>query len=427
GPIPMAIPLPQPRIGPCDLTIRYRVPWEKIPPRQSQIRSVPLAFPAEGQWMGWQVGISPAEGLQIKLVGGENWKKLENGPEPAGRENRLLIGARELASEIRLGVYRDGAESGRPFLISRAFVQTWWTHSVREDRAVYRVRGEKKEFVVQLPEGASAEEAAVWVNGQPATVRAASEGRIAVALPGEKAEAVVEIRYHFAQPRPARGLLEADFPRPEPAVWIDRFYWLCHFPRDEHLLMNPSGLAPEYQWKWNGWSWGRTPRWSQADLETWVGAAPSPMTPEGVNSYLFSGLGRIEPVSLYTAGRSVLVLTASLAALGIGLLVVYAPAFRHPAWIIAVGVGLGALVLVYPEQTVLGLQGALFGVLLAILAGLLQWMVLGRHVGAARVPGVGLDQESTQHQYLFPAPGSTSSTQVVPTLGNSSLSPDVGP
>jgi len=425
GPVQMAAPLPQPRIGMCDLTIRYRIAAEKILPLQTQLRTIPLVLPAEGKWMGWRLGITSAEGLQIK-VRGENWKPLENLPESVGKENRLVIGCSEPASEVLLGVYRQQGQIGRPIGVSRAFVQTWWTRSVREDRAVYRLSGGKKELTVLLPEGANTGEVEILVNGQPTTVQAASDGRMVIPLPGEKAgPVVVEIRYHFDPPRPPRGYLPVAFPRLEPDVWIDQFYWLCHLPRDEHLLTNPPGFCPEYQWRWNGWSWGRVPRWSQADLETWSGAVSWPMPPEGVNSYLFSSLGRIEMAYVYTAGRSVIVLTASLATLGIGLLVIYVPMFVHPAWLIFVGIGLGALIHLYPEQTVLVGQASLLGVVLAGVAGVLQRMIVGRRLETVRTPGLGLEHESTQRQYPPPPPGSTASTQAMPSPGPATISPEI--
>lgn len=426
GPVEMAIALSQPRIGACDLVIRYRLPSEKILANQSQLRTVPLVLPAEGQWTGWRMGVTGAEGLQIKIRSG-NWKPLEGAAEPTGKGSRIAVGCGETASEITLAVYRELIRSGRPAIVSRAFVQTWFTRSLRQDRAVYRLTSGRQEFSVRLPEGAALGEVEVWVNGQPAAIEIEPDGRVSIPLPLEKAEeGVVEIRYHFTDPRPPRGPLSIAFPRPEPDVWIDRLYWLCYLPRDEHLLSNPAGFAPEYHWQWNGWSWGRTPSWTQADLETWAGVPPWPMSPEGVNSYLFSTVGRFELASVYTANRSVMVLTASLVALGLGLLVVYVPLFRHPAWAVVVAVGLGALALVYPEQTVLGVQAALLGVILAVLAGLLQRTIAAREGRPiTRSPGLVLDQESTQRQYPPPASGSTSSTQAVRSPGPPTISPDV--
>ncbi len=424
GSAQLAIPLPQPRIGPCDLSIRYRLKWEKLPTNQSQLRDVPLVVPTEGQWLGWRVTITGQEGLEVK-VRSANWKPLESLPEPAGKENRLLVGCSEPLAELPLGVYRKSLDQAGPLQISRAFVQTWWTRSGREDRAVYRLRGRNREFTVRLPEGANTEEVAVWVNGRPARFQLEAEGRLLVPLPPESPEWVVELRYHFREFRPPRGWLEVAFPEPEPSVWMDQCYWLCHLPRDEHLIINPTGLVPEYRWGWNGWSWARVPRWTHADLEAWIGASPAGLVPEGLNTYLFSTIGALHPTSLYTTGRSVLVLTASLAALGLGLLVIYVPAFRHPVWAVAAGVGLGALALLWPEQTVLGVQAAGLGVILAVVAAWLQGKMAARQRATARIPGASLEQESTQRQYLPPPPGSTGSTQLMPSVPASNVSADL--
>lgn len=424
GPLQLAIPLPQPRIGACDLTIRYRLKSEKLPANQSQLRTVPLVVPAEGEWRGWRLTVTAQEGVQVK-VRSPNWKELENLSEPPVPQRRLLLGCAEPASELPLGVYRESADLGRPLRISRAFVQTWWTRSGREDRAVYRLSGGRREFALRLPEGANTGEVAVWVNGQPAVVQVESGGRLLIGLPPETAEWVVEVGYHFEEFRSPRGLLQVVFPQPEPSVWMDRCYWVCHLPRDEHLIINPTGFVPEYQWRWNGWAWGRVPRWTPADLEVWVGARPGGLSPEGMNTYLFSTIGRFPPTSLYTAGRSVLVLTASLAALGLGILVIYVPALRHPVWILAVGIGLGASALLWPEQTVLGIQAAVLGVILAVVAALLQRRIAARQTATARIAASLLDQESTQRQYLPPPPGSTGSTHLMPPVSASTASPDM--
>ena|GEM_PF-641483 len=424
GPVQLAIPLPQPRIGSCDLSVRYRLKSEKLPVNQTQLRSVPLVVPAEGEWLGWRVTVAIQEGLQVNIRS-DRWKELESLAEPPGPLRRLLVGCTEPASELPLGVYRESADLGRPLRISRAFVQTWWTRSGREDRAIYRLSGSRREFAIRLPEGANAEEVAVWVNGQPAPIQVESGGRLVVALPPATEEWVVELAYHFEEFRPPRGLLQVGFPQPEPLVWMERCYWMGHLPRDEHLLLNPRGFVPEYQWRWNGWSWGRVPRWTPADLEVWAGARPAGLNPEGLNTYLFSTIGRLETASIYTVGRSVLVLTASLAALGLGLLVIYVRALRHPVWILGAGIGLGASALLWPEQTVLGIQAAVLGVILAVVAAMLQRRIAARQMGTAHIAAGLLDQESTQRQYLPPPPATTGSAHLRPPVSASTASPDI--
>ena len=155
-------------------------------------------------------------------------------------------------------------------------------------------------------------------------------------------------------------------------------YWQLVLPTDEHLVANPAGFTGEFRWGWQGYFWGRQPLLDQAQLESWVGAAPRDPLPERANLYLFSTLGNVEQAEVHTAGRAWIVLWASGAALVAGLLLIYVPASRHPATLLVVGIALLAAGLIAPEPTLLLAQAASLGLVLTLLAGLLERVMTGR-------------------------------------------------
>jgi hypothetical protein len=170
-------------------------------------------------------------------------------------------------------------------------------------------------------------------------------------------------------------------------------------PRDEHLVIGPKGLTSEFRWGWNGTFWGRIPVWEQADLEGWCGvpsADPGP-APGATSRYLFSSLGRVRECEVWTASRSLIVLSASAIALVAGLMLMYVPATRHPVALLTAAVALTSAALLHPGPTLLALEAASLGLALTLLAGLLQRSVARRRRMLLGEPSSSvLDKGSTQ-------------------------------
>jgi hypothetical protein len=155
-------------------------------------------------------------------------------------------------------------------------------------------------------------------------------------------------------------------------------YWQLITPGDEHLVTNPPSMAAEDAWTWPAVRWGRYPQLEQKELEAWIGATPQATPPAGTNRYLFSTFSPPADLAVRTASRKAILLVASGLALSVGLLLIYVPRLRHPAvLLLATVTALAAAVQWYPGPTVLVAQAASVGVVLALLAGLLN-ALLGR-------------------------------------------------
>jgi hypothetical protein len=115
---------------------------------------------------------------------------------------------------------------------------------------------------------------------------------------------------------------------------------------------------------------------------------------------------------LVVAGRSWIVLGSSGVALLIGIILIYVPASRHPAGLVALAIVLGCTGLLYPEATLLALQAAGAGLVLTVVAGLLERGVARRRRGivSPEKSGSRIELGSTQTQFIVSSPGGGSTT-----------------
>ena len=143
---------------------------------------------------------------------------------------------------------------------------------------------------------------------------------------------------------------------------------------------------------------------------------PAP-PPEASNQYLFSSTQIEGPVQLRLASRSALVLIGSGLLLVGGLLLIYVPALRRPSLLFVAAVCVMTAALIYPEATLLWLQAALVGGVLACLAALLERNVARRRRREALIRGssssiVARSSTRTHARLNAPAPVSTETAAV---------------
>jgi hypothetical protein len=369
------VALPAPRIGQAELTIRFPLELEHIPPGGAALQRVPLVMPADGTLSANRLRVTTRAGLIAECREGP-WaagdKEISLSPRPQG----LQLGAAERSNQAVLAVRQDEQDGTAATVIAQAWIQTWLTPASPQERAVFRFTTRQKELELVLPAGSDAADLDLWLDRQPIQAQTTAEGRLLVAMPeaGGPGPHTLEARYHYTEPRSAAGRLSVRFPHLGRDRWIRRMYWQLILPRDEHVVANPAGFTPEFQWGWYKLFWGRWPVLDQTALESWSGARHlgALRTAGNDNWYLFSTMGNVDRAELLTARRSWIVLAASAAALLVGLALVYVPAVRHPAGVLTLSVLLCAAVGLYPEQVLLLAQASSLGLVLAAAAGLLH-------------------------------------------------------
>lgn len=409
--VPLRLNLPRPRIGPCEIVVQYSEPLTTVANGLAAAVAISLPMPNDAEVVGNKVYVRTGANVQASLHQGP-WTTPENKAGRSGTRSGLLLTTAGRVGELVLDLRREATADADVTLVDRAWVQSWLSTSIRQDRAVFQLVTNRKELQVVFPAGAAMQQAAVTLNGQQVECRALSGDRWVVPLggDGERNRYVLELRYHFPDAGPSRGLLTLEFPRFADDVWMRRIYWQLVLPPNEHVMLGPEGLTGECIWGWRGYFWGRRPLLDQAQLEEWAGVTPQAPLPEGCSVYLFSALGNLERLELRTAGRSWIVLWASGLALCIGLLLIYVPVSRHPAVLFCLALAILIPGAIAPEPTLLFAQAASLGIALTLLTGLLDRGAVRRRDA---VPG-------TEASHVSPEPGSVRTPHRAPAVGNPS-------
>ena len=385
-PLPMRVALPKACIGPCEITARYSL--SPSVERSDGNIHVPLVMPLDAELTGNNVvghtgGRAASRSRSRRLDGGRG----RAGPGASLRTREFAAAQRTAEIVLKLNGESGGDAA---VVVDRAWIQTCVTKSpgaVRQDRAVLQLTTRRHELEITLPEGAARDQVSVQLNGTP--VSSADAGRAGPGRPLVRRRRAAALRAQPAISFPRRaggarrlrvaGAMKFEFPSLGDDAWVRRAYWQLLLPPEEHLIVSPRELTGEFAWGWNRFYFGRQPVLSQADLEKWVGLRNPGSTPApaGMNTYLFSSLGRIGPCEIVTAGRSTIVFVSSGIALLAGLLLIYVRAARHPVVLLAATAILAGLTAIYPELALMAAQASAVGLALVLLAVFLRQLTAG--------------------------------------------------
>jgi hypothetical protein len=370
------VPLTRPRLGEVRLSLAYNLATDRLSPGASNSLQLPLALPKEGEISSHEVVVTPRAGVVVRSAPNSSWVTAEDGRGTRRQRIRgLRLSDSERTTVVPLVAQREGGAGADRPLVERLWIQTWLGRTSRQERVVALCSTIEPQLQIALPAGVVRDELEATVDRVAVTARTTPDGKLEIPLSAEenrRQRHVVELRYRFVdQPRNG-SQLELEPPRLVEDAWARRVYWQVVLPPDEHLLTPPGQFTHDFEWVWQGLGWRRQPLLEQFQLETWVGAQHLELVPSGTNRYLFSAQGSLAAIHSATIRRSSLVLIASGAALVLGLILIYLPWARHPAWLLMGSVTLAATAAIAPETTLLVAQAAGLGFLLAGLAGWLQ-------------------------------------------------------
>lgn len=413
--------LPAPRIGTCELTVRYPISVDELLPETTVISTIPLVMPAEGKLMGNRLGVTAAPGVQVQLREGP-WTLAQDAPLTPEASYSLQLRADQPTEKVVLVIQLGGRDALGATLVERAWIQTWVTSTSlggeRQDRAAFRFTSDQRELELILPDSVDPNAVQLTLDRHRVMARRTEGGTLVIPLAEADASTahLLEVHYHVPEGIAELSRWDVQLPRLGRNVWVRRLYWQLVLPRNEHVIVGPAGFTPEFLWGFNGAFWGRNPLLEQPQLEAWVGAARLTAVPLATSRYLFSAFGAPEGCQLRLASRSLIVLGASGVALVAGLTLIYFPLSRHPATLL-----IGALILfgaafLHFEPTLLVAQAASLGLVLALMAGLLQRSLARRHrqLVPREAASSRLERGSTQTLHPAMAPSPHESTDSAP-------------
>lgn len=383
------IPLKQPSTGPVRLDVAYRAPLPSLAGQGSTPFDIGLVVPTDTKVLEQTAVVTPDSGIRIEQREGP-WNAVDPARDATVSAAALRLSAAEPAPELRLALAVDERRTAESTFIDRAWIQTWLTPLVRQDRVVLKVVSEANRLRVVLPQGVPPSEVESRIDGKEASFAADSQGAIVVDLPvaNGQQDHILELRYQFAGEEARSGRQTFEPPHFDKQVKLRRIYWQLVAPADLVLLSSADNLTPEFAWTWRDFGLGldRVSFKEQRQLEQWVGlrtvgsGSPTDFAgddpPPTTNRYLFSSIGGNGPFEVILIRRWLLLLMASLPALLVGLAITYLPVVRQPRLLLAAAAVLLLATIVWPEPMILFAQAASVGVGLALVAFGLRRMLL---------------------------------------------------
>jgi hypothetical protein len=320
----------------------------------------------------------PSSGLGVE-VDPEGWQKQTPPPEPSGSP----IGLSRQNIPDRLPEFRAtaAARAQLPALVvSRAYLRTVRGSEELRTTAVFRIETHGPSVVVALPRGWR------WIGASldgAAVDEVESDGvggrRIDLGPAPGKEPRILAIESAAA----SRG-----GPSWQPPVLVGAVggetYWAVVVPVSQAVLGTPAGWSDENGWRWMGYVWMKTPLRSDDELLGWVAAGAAPIAEPGderatwrtnQHAYLFRKPDGLAPLPVLAVPRSLLLMTSSGAIALIGLGLVLAGPRRRPFAVLAVALLLMFAIAWEPGLMLQALPAGVLGLLLTLVAAVLQWTV----------------------------------------------------
>jgi hypothetical protein len=436
----LRVNLPAPRIGRSELQIGYTLRHERPLTEAAAQVVVPLVVPGEGTLTSNSLAVVPKTGITVSYPPGP-WSE-ERQPEQSSTPGALALTARRALGDVVLAVSSKPSPTENSTIVEQAWIETRLTDAGRQDRVMLRLSTRQPRLQLRLPPGADVRSLVVLVDAVQIAPESIRQSEVTIPLPpGPRGEHLLDARYQLAGRGP-QGSLVLEGPQLLSANWVQQLFWQLVLPENEHVVIAPSHYTEELRWVWTNFLWQRQPTLARRDLEQWIGAAPADdaagaprdslqqfaargrLGEDATNRYLFSTVGTIEPLDLYTLSRARLVLYASLPLLVCGLILIYFPATRHPAVLLFLAVMVTAASLVAPQSALLLAQASTLGLVLAGVAALLARMLPPATPVTIPLRGsshVVLERSMTELYRRSAAsgqPASTSTDPLVPTSGD---------
>ncbi|MEX1040371.1 MAG: hypothetical protein WDZ51_07065 [Pirellulaceae bacterium] len=281
-------------------------------------------------------------------------------------------------SSVALVVPLHATHTDRAVLIDFQWIQAGFTETLRRDRASYILRTSRSELEITMPPGA--EQPDGYVDGVPATVTSLEDNRYAIAIPPGRKQAAtrLELWYTYAPDYRIANRVDVQAPQISGAkVGFGRGLaeggnsFLQIVTPGSWTVLSAGNVSEEMTWQWVDGHYTRRPRLTQSQIEHLASFPSQASFPEGMNCYLYSGLGPITGTGVTLIRMSHLLLIVSGGVLGFGLMLFYLPTTRRWGllWVVAaIAVLFGAF---YPNFAILMAELSALGLMMLVMVVLL--------------------------------------------------------
>ena len=383
----VSVALPQQQIGSFRLALRYPYELGVLENEKSRLIQVPLIVTTEVEGVSFEghfLEVSSTTDLDVEPVG-ETWL---GSPRLVDTENqfvRLEVSTANRSYHLPMSVLLRKRSPQSLIVVQQAWLQTYLTASGQRHRAVFRLTTNEPRVQLSLPRSTSLKPGSIRaaINHQPVllediAVSAMGDLSLTLGQPSGQKDYVLELWYWSHDQYSGIGQLAVKMPRIKNVRRMERFFWQLITPSNEHLVAVPAVMTAEQEWAWKKGSWGRQPNLSQQDLEQWIGATVQDPVPASSNRYLYTSIGPVVDLEVRMLGRATILMVASGGTLLIGLLLIYLPGFRHPVLLLCGGLVLLSGAMLTPESVLLVSQSAALGLVLVLVARILNWLMLRR-------------------------------------------------
>ncbi len=408
--------LPESRTGTFRLRVVYgwSASWDASEPVPMR---VPLVQPAEADVVRNVVHVTAGPQIRVEPTSSPSWQLQEPDSAPSGSSGGLRLVSAGPVGPLELQV-TETRRAIQGCYVERMWMQSRLSDVERQDRVVFRLHSSVPSRRLFLPPDVVSGTVRLWIDGREITDPVIEPFERTLTLAGLAADTPTQVELVYATRGGTKTFGPSSLapPRFEGDNWIRQMYWQVALPADKHVVKVDERFTSENAWQWTGFGFARVANLSTQQLQQWSGGHTASSLPMQSHHYLFSYFGGTHSLTLWTASRSSIVLVASGVALAVGLLLIYVPASRRPASLLA-----GVVVLIaggwrYPEEAFLIGQSAVLGVVLTLVAVRLK-KIVSRPVVTPQIPAAGssvvVNTYSTEpFAQGLPASGSSASTKV---------------
>jgi len=393
------VDLPEPKLGQFEIVCAYSIAVDSsFATLGTADVDVSLLQPAENQGRTTRVEIRSPDNVGVQ-VSGEQWtQELTLSDAPSWVASGML-------RSVNLLLEVAPERASQNFVVRRSALRSRFQNgAAARTTGFYLIDGDISFLIVTLPADVDRSSLSVWWNGRLMTAEsllitsagnAGSDVRILVDESLRRRQHILVMEFDLQDAVSFNGLseLRATAPGFAADVWLADTVWEVALPVDQHLFVYPDNYAAAFSWQRQGAVWSRRPVDRSIALSDWLLADadadlreslesqlkefrfdPLASAPYG-NSYLFSAFGHQQDVQFQAMSQPAIILAGAGLALALGLVLLRIPATRHVLTILFVGFGLSLAGLWHLEAVQLLLQPAVFGLILSIVASIIETRV----------------------------------------------------